>query len=212
MPRVKAGLACPLCDQAKVDSELFVEAGAGGARTICATGNPEHSWTDQSILQALAPRRVQLAPRPDAVQKDHVSLTLSVPAKTKELLEAKFGDRLSTSLTSVLQACADPEMMMLNAVDLQRIEERLGSKPKSSSELFGILFQLGEEVKQSRNDYERLKRQQNVRTGTIGEGVVLDLGDWMSKGVAKAADSGLSLEEFLGKYLRDSLENDWIAS
>jgi hypothetical protein len=197
---------------AKVESELYVEAGAGGARTICGSGNTAHVWTDQSELQALSPRRLQLAPRPDTVQKDHVTLQLSVPAGTKKVLEEKYGDKLPTSLTAVLQACADPEMMLLNAVDLQRLEERLGAKPKSSSELFGMLFQLGEEVKQSRNDYERLKRQQGARQGNIGDGVVVDLGDWMSKGVAKAADSGLSLEEFLGKYLRDSLENDWIAS
>jgi hypothetical protein len=212
MPRVKAGLACPLCDAEKVESELYVEAGAGGARTICGSGNMGHVWTDQDSLKALLPRRLKLAPRPDAVQTDHVTLQLSVPASTKKVLEEKYGERLSTSLTSVLQACADPAMMLLNAVDLQRIEERLGQKPKSSSELFGLLFQLGEEVKQWRNDCERLKRQMGVRGGSVASGVTVDLGDWMSKGVAKAADSGVSLEEFLGKYLRDSLENDWITS
>lgn len=190
----------------KVESEIFSEAGAGGARMICAAGT--HTWSDQVVFMALNPRKLPVVARPDSIQKDHVALNLMVPSSVKLALEARFGEKLPTSLTSVLGACAEPEMMVLNSTELQRIAERLGSKPKSSGELFGILFALGEEVKSTRNDYERLMRETNARRG--GVGVVVDLGDWMSKGVAKATEAGVSLEEYLGKYLRDSLENDWV--
>lgn len=207
MPRFKTGLACPTCDAAGVESETYSEAGGGMARMVCAA-NPGHNWNDQAVFMALAPRRLPVAQKVDTVQRDHVPLNLMVPRSVKEALEKRFGEKLATSLTSVLGTCAEPEMMVLNATELQRIAERLGTKPKSSGELFGMIFQMGEEVKSSKNDYERLMRESNVKRG--GAGLTVDLGEWMSKGVAKAADAGVSLEEYLSKYLRDSLENDWV--
>ena len=207
MPRFKSGLACPTCDAAGVESEIYSEAGGGMARMVCAS-NQDHNWNDQAVFMALAPRKLPVTVKVDTVQRDHVPLNLMVPRSVKEALEARFGEKLATSLTSVLSSCAEPEMMVLNATELQRIAERLGTKPKSSGELFGMIFQMGEEVKSSKNDYERLMRETNSKRG--GVGLTVDLGEWMSKGVAKADDAGVSLEEYLSKYLRDSLENDWV--
>lgn len=206
MPRFRSGLACPACDAMKVESEIFSEAGPGGARMICAAGT--HTWSDQVVFMAMQPRKLPVVPKVDTVQRDHVELKLQVPTSVKAALEARYGDKLATSLTSVLSTCAEPEMMLLNSTELARIAERMGVKPKSAAELFGILFQLGEEVKSAKNDYERLMRETGARRN--GAGVVVDLQEWMSKGVAKAGDAGVSLEEYLGKYLRDSLESDWL--
>lgn len=207
MPQTKSGLECPLCAQGGVIAELMADQ----LRTTCSS-NPEHFWTDRSELMAMQPRFMAKVARPDTVQAQHVPLQLNVPESVKKLLEARYGDKLPTSLTSVLQACAEPEMMLLNATDLQRITERLGQKPTSSGELFGMMFALGEELKSARSENELLLRRMNIKRGDAAEGVVIDLAEYMSKAVAKAADAGVPLEEFLSKYLRDSLENDWITS
>lgn len=207
MPQARSGLECPACRDQGVIAELMADS----LRTVCSS-NPEHVWTDRSELMALAPRMMAPVKRVDAIQAQHVPLQLNVPESVKKLLEERYGDKLPTSLTSVLQACAEPEMMLLSASDLQRIGERLGQKPTSAAELFGILFAIGEEIKAAKSENELLLRRMNIKRGDAMEGCVVDLAEYMPKAVAKAADAGVPLEEFLSKYLRDSLENDWIAS
>lgn len=172
----------------------------------------EHRWTDTMQLRNMRPRKLEVVKRPDAVQTNHVSVTLSVPAHTEKALRARYGDKLATSLTSVLQACAEPEMMILNSVDLDRIQQRLGFRPKSSSELFGRIFQMGEEIGSMKNEVERVTRMAMIRKRGSAEGVILDLGEQLPKAVAKSQESGYDLEEWLGNYVKMSIENDWIAA
>jgi hypothetical protein len=206
MAKINAGLACPICDASGITSELYQST---PSLAILCEKDSEHKWTDTNALYAARPRRLAVAPKAAAVQPNHVPVTLSVPAHTEQALKAKYGEKLATSLTSVLQACAEPEMMILNATELERIRQRTGI-PTSSAELFGNLFALGEEVKSLKMEIERLNRTVAIRRKGSDEGVIIDLGAQLPKAVAKAADSGYDLEDFIGNYVRDSIENDWI--
>lgn len=208
MPKISAGLACPICDAQGVTQELYQITPNTIVR--CESGNAEHVWTDTNVLRMMNPRKLAVKRQPDQIQPNHVSVTLSVPSHTVEALKTKFGERLPTSLSSVLQACAEPRMILLSASDLERLEEKLGPNLTGAADLFGRIFALNEEKKSTKDELERLMRRMNIRRDSAGEEVVLELGDFLPKAVALAADSGQELNEFLSSYVRNSLENDWI--
>lgn len=208
MAKINAGLACPLCDAQGVTQELYQNTPEPMVR--CMSGNPQHVWTDTNVLRMMNVRKLPVKQQPDRIQPNHVPVTLSVPAHTAEALKAKFGERLPTSLGSVLQACAEPRMILLSASDLDRLEERLGPNLTGASDFFGRIYALGEEKKATKDDLERLMRKMNIRRDSKGEEVELELGDLLPKAVALAAESGQELNEFLSNYVRNSLENDWI--
>ena len=95
MAKINAGLACPLCDQAGVTSELYQNTPS--LAVLCASGNTAHKWTDIGVLRAANPRKLATQPRAETIQPNHVSLTLKVPAQTEQALQAKYGDRLSNN-------------------------------------------------------------------------------------------------------------------
>lgn len=207
MPKVSSGLACPLCDAGGATSELFQLTPE--TRLRCESGNPQHIWNDIDVLRRMNPRKLAVRPKPDIIQQNHVQIPVSVPVHVAETLKAKYGDRLSINVGSVLSACAEERMVILGAADLNRIEEKLGLGVTSSGELFGRIFALKEEVKQTRNDYETLLRKTGARRGG-GEEVQVVLGDWLAKALRMAEESHQDVGEFLSNYLRNSLENDWV--
>lgn len=205
MPKINAGLACPLCDVSGITNELYQVT--PGLVVECNSG---HRWTDTSALRAANPRRLEVAKRADIVQPNHVAMSVMVPGQTEAALRAKYGDKFSSTLSALLQAASEPEMIVMTASDLDRIQERLGFKPKSSSELFGRIFQMGEEIKSLQTQLEGAKRTAAVRKKGAGEGIIIDLGTQLPKAVAKAEEGGYEIEDWIGEYVRMSLENDWI--
>lgn len=181
-------------------------------KVSCETGNDAHTWNDMYELRELRPRMLKVAPKPNIVQQNYTKFEVGVPENTRKALEAKYGDKLVPSISSILQACAEPEMLIVSSSDIERIGQRLGKKPESSSELFGMIFQLGEEIKDLRFQKEQLEKQVGAgkATGSV-QGVGVDLGAWTMKAMIKANENSVSLEDFLSKYLQDALENDWIS-
>ena len=209
MPRVRAGLACPLCDRVGVTSELYADV--PGTRVSCESGNAAHVWNDALELRQLQPRSIQLPKKVEAPQAGYVRFEVRVPESTQKALETKYGEAMQATVSSLLQAAGEPEMMVLGSADLDRISQRLGKHPGSSAELFGMIFQLGEEIKTLNNDKHEMEQQTaHGKGGAKGDGITVDLGQWLMKGMIKANESNLPLEEFLSKYLQDALENDWM--
>lgn len=208
MAKLSAGLACPICDRQGVTSELYQMPPQPATR--CESGNPEHVWTDTDALKALNPRRLEVKKQPDKVQPNHVPLTLSVPMHVAEALRQKYGERLPTSLSSVLGACAEARLMLLTANDIDRLEQKLGPNITSTSDLFGRIFALNEDKKATKDELERVMRRMKIKRESNGMEIELELGNQLEKAVALASDSGQELSEFLSKYVRDSLENGWI--
>lgn len=206
MPTRRIGLACPLCDQVGVTSHLYETPPS--LMTQCESGNPDHRWTDSEVLRQAHPRKLDL-PKPVATrQENRVTLSLEVPTQLEAELRTKFGAALNNNVTSILQSCAQPEFLLLNMQDIDRIQERCGTRPTSDSELFGLLFQMGEELHELRGQVKQLERSAFLKKS--GTGVMVDLAEFLPKAVGKAQEAGLELDDFLSQYLRTSVENDWI--
>lgn len=204
MSHRRTGYACPICDRAGVTSYLYETPPA--LATLCE-GNSEHKWTDSNELRNLQPRKLDV-PRPViAVQQNRVPLTVQVPVQVDAALRSKYGEALNENLISLLQYGTQPDFLVLNSEDLNRIQERTQVRPQSSGELFGTIFQMGEEIQEL-----KLQAKQQQRTRTIqaaGTGVLVDLADYLPKAVGKAAEAGVDVTELLSNYIKLTLENDW---
>jgi len=191
----------------KVESQLLFEP----MKIFCERNPVVHTWNDTSKLMGLNPRMMKKPKEADVIQATDTMIQLLVSQKLKDALTAKFPENLSASLRSVLQACAEPVMMILSATDMQRITERVGKMPKTSGELFGMIFGYGEEIKELKNEIVQLRKKVAITMRGNAAGVIVDLGEEaLPKAVAKADAAGVSLEEMLSAHCRDAVLNDWI--
>lgn len=204
MPIRRIGYACPVCDQTGLTSHLYENPPALATR--CET-NGEHVWTDSNTLRELQPRMLEL-PKPPAQTINRLALTLQLPEQLLKNLQAKYGESLNERLIGVLQYCAQPNFLFLGGDDVERIQEKLGCSLTNGSELYGALFQMGEEIAGLKTQIKGLMRQQTVKNN--GTGVMLDMGELLSKAVGKAQEAGLSVDEYLGTYLKEAVANDWV--
>lgn len=208
MANIQSGLACPLCDQRGVTSELYQTPGVLAVR---CPADPSHSFPDIDGLHAMNARKLAQHVRPEAIQQNHVSITLSMPKHVADALKDRYGDKLSVSATAVLRACLEPRALILTASNLDRLEEKLGPNITTPSELFGRIFALVEEKRSINDELQKLMRKMNVRKSGAAE-IELDLGEFLPKACELAADSNKDVNEFLSEYVRNSLENGWITA
>lgn len=203
MPVRRIGYACPLCERTGVTSHLY-EAPPALATRCELDGN--HVWTDSDQLRAMMPRMLAL---PKVVHNaPRVELALQVPEQLLKNLQAKYGATLNDELIGVLQYAAQPQFLFLGSDDLERIQEKVGSQLNNGSELFGALFQMGEQIESLKGQVQQLMRASTVRAK--GTGVLLDLGENLSGAAAKAAEYNMSIEDLLSTYVKDALTNGWV--
>lgn len=205
MPARRIGLACPICDQVGITSHLYEVPPS--LATLCESGNSAHRWNDSNKLREAHPRKLELPPPHHSIQRDYTSLTLQAPRDLESMLRVKYGDTYESSVVSLLRSFAEENLLILNMADLERIALRLGTMPTTGAELFGLIFQIGEETNSLRMEVKRLERASIAQNNNSA--VILDLGDFLSKATAKAAEANMNTEEYLGAFLRTALENDW---
>jgi hypothetical protein len=197
---------CPICDMEKVDSQLLSEP----MKIFCERNPVVHTWNDISKLMALNYRLMKKPKEADKIQPSYTKLELMVPESLKKDLEAKFPENLSASVRSVLQACAQPMMMILSTFDIKKVHDMTGQLPKTSGQLCGIIFAFKEEVKEMKNEIVGLKKRLTIQMRGNEAGVIVDLGEMLPKAVAKADAAGVSLEQLLSNHLQTALGNDWL--
>lgn len=204
MPIRRIGYACPICDHTGITSHLYEAPPALATR--CET-NGDHVWTDSNALREMQPRMLEL-PKPVAVHINRLPLNLQLPEQLLKNLQLKYGEALNERLIGVLQYCAQPQFLFLGSDDLERIQEKLGCALTNGSELYGALFQMGEQMADLKMQVKQLTRASTMRSA--GTGVLLDMGEMLPKAVGKAAENNMAVDEFLGTYLREALLNDWV--
>lgn len=204
MPIRRIGYACPICEHTGVTSHLYEAPPALATR--CET-NGDHVWTDSNALRELQPRMLEL-PKPVAAHINRLPLNLQLPEQLLKNLQNKYGESLNERIVGVLQYCAQPQFLFLGSDDLERIQEKLGAQLTNGSELYGALFQMGEQITDLKTQVQQLKRATTVKAS--GTGVLLDMGETLPKAVGKAAESGMAVDEYLGTYLREAVANDWV--
>lgn len=204
MPVRRIGYACPLCERDGITAHLYETPPALATR---CESNGSHVWTDSNLLRDIGLTKLDL-PRPAAQHVNRLALTLQLPEQLMKNLQAKYGETLNEQIVGVLQYCAQPQFLFLGSDDVERIQEKIGRQLSSGSELYGALFQMGEDNGALKLQVKQMVRNQAVRTN--GTGVLVDLADTLPKAVAKAEESGMPVDEYLGTYLREALINDWV--
>jgi hypothetical protein len=148
-----------------------------------------------------------------APQNNVTPLTLTIPIEVKNALEKKYGDKTSATVAGLLQQMVEGDIMIVPELDLQRIggENGLGKMPRNSSELFGMIFALKQEVAESKSIAEAAGKDLQAYKGFAPGRVVVDLAEQYGEAQAKAQNSEppLPIDLWCASKLRDGIRDNW---
>lgn len=200
MPVVKLRYACPTCGaQMQAENRLLV-----------CSANRTHSWNDQMTFLNLNPQvKYEEAKPPVAPQPNHVKMEVTVPPRVKQGLEARFGDRASSTIAGVLGMLSEGDILIVPEADLQRMKEHLGKRPESAAELFGLVYNLSMELDTEKLIADEAKKDVAIYEGRNPGAVLLNMGSLYSAVVEKARDQNETAKMFLERNLKMALENSW---
>ena len=200
MPIVKTRYACPTCG-AQVQAEN---------RKLVCSANPAHTWNDIATFQSLNPAvKYEESKPPIMVQPNHVKVEVTVPPRVKQGLEAKFGTTSSSTISDILGMLAEGEILIVPESDLQRMKELLGKRPESSSEMFGLIYNLSMELETAKLIADEAKKDVAIYEGRNPGAVLINLGALFSSANEKAHSNNQTLKEWMEASVKTALENSW---
>jgi len=213
MPTIKTEFSCPKC---KKENGVLNQIVASGGSFRCL-GNNDHIWSDAQKFSEeglTVDFKVEM-PR-DLPQADHTPMTITVPIATKEALEKKYEDRsrMNATISSLLQTMAEGKHMLIPEVDIERIFQKLKelgfpNAPRNSSELFGILFTLGEKVEEEKQKADNAARDLQAYQGISIGRVIVNLGEVYQQAVENARAANLPLPLYCEQNLKNAISNNW---
>jgi hypothetical protein len=151
----------------------------------------------------------KVAPPVFPPQQNHTPITVTVPNSVKESAQAKFGEKLNPTISGLLQMLCEGDILIINATDLQRISEKLGKRPASSSELYGMIYALGCEVEEAKQITDTAQRDLKAYEGMAPGRVVVDLGEEYATAVERSKNASQPLKFFIENNLRNALKDNW---
>lgn len=200
MPVVKTRYACPSCE-AQINAEN---------RQLICSANRSHSWNDIATFMGLNPKVKYEEAKPIvAPQTNHVKIELTLPPRIKQGLEAKFGSTHSGKIAETLGFLAEGDVILIPAADLDRIKERLGKRPESSGELFGLIYNLWMELETEKLIAENSKKELAAWEGRSHGTVIVDLGKNFQAASEKARGENMPLKMWLEERVTNAIENSW---
>jgi hypothetical protein len=200
MPVVKTRYACPTCD-----AQIIAE----NRKLVCSV-NSQHSWNDIATFMGLGPKVKYEEAKPIvAPQANHVKVELTLPPRIRQGLEAKFGSTHSGKIAETLGFLADGDVMLIPAADLDRIKERLGKRPESSGELFGLIYNLSMELETEKLIAENSQKELAAWEGRSHGTVIVDLGKNFQAASEKARGENMPLKMWLEDRVKNALDNSW---
>ena len=146
---------------------------------------------------------------PVVVQANHVKVEVTVPPRVKQGLEAKFGSTSASTIAGVLGMLAEGEVLIIPETDLQRIKEKLGKRPESSGELFGLIYNLSMELETANLVTENARKDLQAYEGRNPNSVLVDLGNLYGPVLEKARDQNETAKMWIERNLRTAIENSW---
>ena len=170
MPKiVKTRYACPAPG---CGAQIQAESG----QLVC-TANSNHRWNDIATFMGLNPQvKYEEAKPPVVAQTNYVKVEVSVPPRVKQGLETRFGSTSSSTIAGVLGMLAEGEILIVPETDLQRMKEKLGKRPESSAELFGLIFNLSMELETANLIAANAQKDVQAYEGRNPNSVLIDLG------------------------------------
>ena len=200
MPIIKTRYACPTCS-AQVNAEN---------RQLICSANRSHAWNDIAIFMGLGPQVKYEESKPPIVnQPNYVKVEVTVPPLVKQGLEAKFGSTSSSTIAGVLGMLAEGEILIIPETDLQRIKEKLGKRPESSGELFGLIYNLTMELETAKLISDNAQKDVQAYEGRNPNSVLIDLGSLYGQVLEKARDQNETAKMWLERSLKTAIENSW---
>ena len=142
-------------------------------------------------------------------QPNYVKVEVTVPPLVKQGLEAKFGSTSSSTIAGVLGMLAEGEILIIPETDLQRIKEKLGKRPESSGELFGLIYNLTMELETAKLISDNAQKDVQAYEGRNPNSVLIDLGSLYGQVLEKARDQNETAKMWLERSLKTAIENSW---
>lgn len=209
MSESATGLGCPTCwnNGQGVKSMLFSRQGKFAY--YCRTG---HEFNDLPELLALDPPKLPV-PQKHTQQEGHVQVQLAIPEGLKNTLLQKFGspEKLSQSLAGILRTLSESQCFMFNEIDIDRVGQIAGSRPKNGSELVGIIHAKNEKIKELEAARGTPAGQQAQSTSVgVPEGkLLIDASEFLPRARALANFRNQTVEQVCEGTLKLALENGW---
>jgi hypothetical protein len=201
MPIVKTRYACPTCG-AQIQAEN---------RVLVCSANRSHSWNDSNVFASLNPQVKYTESKPPlAVQPNYVKVEVAVPPPVKQGLEARFGSTSSPTIAGVLGMLSEGEVMIVPQSDLQRMKELLGKVPESSSEMFGLVYNLSMELQTAKLIADEARKDVAIYEGRNPGAVLINLGALFGAVNEKARDQGETAKLWCERVIKHVIENNWM--
>lgn len=209
------GFACPTCRTNGV-TDTMVVSGQGGLR--CGRG---HKFQDLDELTNQNPDKIPVA-QMVRKQENWTPITFDVPKEVATKLQAKFGDKLAASMSSLMMALLEDRNLLVAADDLEMIEKQLGVPDiKSSQQLKGAILTVVAQRSELQGEVTAMKGSgasagatQNTSGGSTqlrrGEMVVWLNPDQTKKVAERAKEKGVSNEQVVEEYMGQAIDNNWI--
>jgi len=203
MPKiVKTRYACPAPG---CGAQIQAESGQ-----LVWPANSNHRWNDIATFMGLNPQvKYEEAKPPVVAQTNYVKVEVSVPPRVKQGLETRFGSTSSSTIAGVLGMLAEGEILIVPETDLQRMKEKLGKRPESSAELFGLIFNLSMELETANLIAANAQKDVQAYEGRNPNSVLIDLGALYGPVLEKARDQNETAKMWLERNLKTAVENNW---
>ena len=203
MPKiVKTRYACPAPG---CGAQIQAESG----QLVC-TANSGHRWNDIATFMSLSPQvKYEEAKPPVIAQTNYVKVEVSVPPRVKQGLETKFGSTSASTIAGVLEMLSEGEILIIPDADLQRMKEKLGKRPESSAELFGLIFNLSMDLETANLIAGNAQKDVQAYEGRNPNSVLIDLGPMYGQVVEKARDQNEPVKVWIERNLKTAIENSW---
>jgi hypothetical protein len=204
-------MECPDClAQGKENVRLFTRADAG---YYCLGGG--HRWNDYDQLMARNPRKMQFKGIV-ARQDGFVKMTIEIPGSVAELIQKKFGEKLSATLAGVMDVLSGERCILMGESDVKRLQDRLGEEVKSPAFIVGKVWELKEATIELQATVDKLR--DNLRQRMAGKTseplsdtmMILDLGELSGPLMEKANEKEWTPDMYVLEAVRLAIEGNWV--
>jgi hypothetical protein len=205
---VKTEFQCPKCKR-ETGKSIQIEAVAG---VISCPANAGHRWPDTAAFYADGAVMVfKVGPAKFPPVDGQIDYTVKIPKRIKGLLDSSFGDSIHAKIANLLTLMAEGggDVMLVGKVDYDRIADKLGKKPRDSSELYGILCATMAEVDEAKQERDSAVQDLKAYEGISRGRVVVDLGEQFEYAAGKAKDENLPTKVWIERNLINALGNNW---
>jgi len=202
-------MECPDCHAAGHEG---VRMFADQRGYYCVGGG--HIWKDYDLLMARQPKKMAYKGIV-ARQEGFVKMTIEMPGSIAEAIQKKFGDKLSATLTGVMDILSGEKCIMIGETDVKRLQGMMAEEVKSAGFIVGKMYELKEKVTEQEQTIEKLRENLKSRMTGRKEPVndttmILDLGEMSEALLQKAQEKEWTPDMYVLEAVRLAIEGNWV--